>query len=136
MCLLDIMIKLKKDYDFNLIATVQGIGYTRKLQECFLIDSTDNFSERVLLTEYVNKFMLQRSTIYAVSLTSIITENSYSDISSCNSNYLNTEASGMIITNGTIERVYNNENNCFDNYGVFYFTPNKLNHAKTININN
>ena len=43
--------------DFNLNATVQGIGYTRKLQECFLIDSTDNFSERVLLTEYVNKFI-------------------------------------------------------------------------------
>ncbi len=42
---------------FNLNATVQGIGYTRKLQECFLIDSTDNFSERVLLTEYVNKFI-------------------------------------------------------------------------------
>ena len=42
---------------FNLNAEVQGIGYTRKLQECFLIDNTDNFSERVLLTEYVNKFI-------------------------------------------------------------------------------
>ena len=42
---------------FNLDATVQGIGYTRRLQDCFLIDSTDNFSERVLLTEYVNKFI-------------------------------------------------------------------------------
>lgn len=42
---------------FNLNATVQGIGYTRRLQDCFLIDSTDNFSERVLLTEYVNKFI-------------------------------------------------------------------------------
>ena len=42
---------------FNLNATVQGIGYTRKLQDCFLIDSTDDFSERVLLTEYVNKFI-------------------------------------------------------------------------------
>lgn len=43
--------------DFNLNAIVQGIGYTRKFQECFLIDSTGNFSERVLLTEYVNKFI-------------------------------------------------------------------------------
>lgn len=43
--------------DFNLNAIVQGIGYTRKLHECFLIDSTDQFSERVLLTEYVNKFI-------------------------------------------------------------------------------
>ena len=42
---------------FNLNATVQGIGYTRRLQECFLIDSTDNFSERVLLTEYVNAYI-------------------------------------------------------------------------------
>lgn len=42
---------------FNLNATVQGIGYTRRLQDCFLIDSTDNFSERILLTEYVNKFI-------------------------------------------------------------------------------
>lgn len=42
---------------FNLNAVVQGIGYTRRLQECFLIDSSDNFSERVLLTEYVNKFI-------------------------------------------------------------------------------
>ena len=42
---------------FNLEAPVQGIGYTRKFRECFLIDSTDQFSERVLLTEYVNKFI-------------------------------------------------------------------------------
>lgn len=42
---------------FNLNAVVQGIGYTRRLQDCFLIDSTDNFSERILLTEYVNKFI-------------------------------------------------------------------------------
>ncbi len=43
--------------EFNLNSTVQGIGYTRRLQECFLIDSSDQFSERVLLTEYVNKFI-------------------------------------------------------------------------------
>lgn len=43
--------------EFNLNSTVQGVGYTRKLQECFLIDSSDQFSERVLLTEYVNKYI-------------------------------------------------------------------------------
>ena len=43
--------------EFNLNSVVQGIGYTRKLQECFLIDNSDNFSERFLLTEYVNKFI-------------------------------------------------------------------------------
>lgn len=42
---------------FNLNAVVQGIGYTRRLQECFLINNSDDFSERVLLTEYVNKFI-------------------------------------------------------------------------------
>lgn len=42
---------------FNLNATVQGIGYTRRLQECFLIDNSDDFTERVLLTEYVNKYI-------------------------------------------------------------------------------
>ena len=42
---------------FNLNATVQGIGYTRRLQECFLIDNNGEFSERVLLTEYINKFI-------------------------------------------------------------------------------
>lgn len=43
--------------EFNLNALVHGIGYTRKLQDCFLIDSTGNFSERVLLTEYVNNYI-------------------------------------------------------------------------------
>lgn len=42
---------------FNLEATVQGIGYTRKFRECFLIDNSGNFSESVLLTEYVSSFI-------------------------------------------------------------------------------
>ncbi len=42
---------------FNLNSTVQGIGYTRRLQDCFLIDTSGNFSERVLLTEYVNNYI-------------------------------------------------------------------------------
>lgn len=42
---------------FNLNAVVQGIGYTRRLQECFLIDNNGEFSERVLLTEYVNQYI-------------------------------------------------------------------------------
>jgi len=50
--------------EFNLNSTVQGIGYTRRLQECFLIDSTGDFSERVLLTEYVNKFINSELTKY------------------------------------------------------------------------
>ena len=42
---------------FNLEAVVQGIGYTRKFRECFLIDNSGNFSESVLLTEYVSSFI-------------------------------------------------------------------------------
>ena len=50
--------------EFNLNSTVQGIGYTRRLQECFLIDNNDQFSERVLLTEYVNKFIIPELNQY------------------------------------------------------------------------
>ena len=42
---------------FNLEAVVQGIGYTRKFRECFLIDNQGQFSESVLLTEYVSSFI-------------------------------------------------------------------------------
>ena len=42
---------------FNLEAPVKGIGYTRKFRECFLIDSHGQFSESVLLTEYVSSFI-------------------------------------------------------------------------------
>ena len=43
--------------EFNLEAPVKGIGYTRKFRECFLIDSQGQFSESVLLTEYVSSFI-------------------------------------------------------------------------------
>lgn len=43
--------------EFNLEAPVQGIGYTRKFRECFLIDSTGQFSESILLTQYVSSFI-------------------------------------------------------------------------------
>lgn len=43
--------------EFNLEAVVQGIGYTRKFRECFLIDSTGQFSESILLTQYVSGFI-------------------------------------------------------------------------------
>ncbi|CCY27890.1 MAG: ATP-binding protein [Candidatus Faecisoma sp.] len=42
---------------FNMEAPVQGIGYTRKFRECFLIDNKDNFSESVLLSNYVSSFI-------------------------------------------------------------------------------
>ncbi|MBR6136920.1 MAG: DUF87 domain-containing protein [Bacilli bacterium] len=50
--------------EFNLEAPVQGIGYVRKFRECFLIDNSGNFSERVLLTEYVNSFIKEEFDDY------------------------------------------------------------------------
>ena len=49
---------------FNLEAPVQGIGYTRKFRECFLIDSEGQFSESVLLTEYVTSFIDEKFDNY------------------------------------------------------------------------
>ena len=43
--------------EFNLEAPVQGVGYVRKFRECFLIDNSGNFTESVLLQEYINSFI-------------------------------------------------------------------------------
>ncbi len=42
---------------FNLEAPVQGIGYVRKFRECFLIDNTGQFTESVLITQYITSFI-------------------------------------------------------------------------------
>ena len=42
---------------FNLNAIVQGVGYTRKFRDCFMIDTSGNFPESVLITEYVSNFI-------------------------------------------------------------------------------
>lgn len=49
---------------FNLEAVIQGLGYTRKFRECFLIDNSGNFTESVLLTEYVSSFINDRLDNY------------------------------------------------------------------------
>ena len=50
--------------EFNLEAPVRGIGYVRKFRECFLIDNSGNFTESVLLTEYVNSFIKEEYDSY------------------------------------------------------------------------
>ncbi len=50
--------------EFNLEAPVQGVGYTRKFRECFLIDNSGNFTESVLLTEYINSFIKEEYDNY------------------------------------------------------------------------
>ena len=49
---------------FNLEAPIQGIGYVRKFRECFLIDSNGQFTESVLLTEYVSNFIKEEYDNY------------------------------------------------------------------------
>ena len=40
------------------------MGYTRKFRECFLIDNSGNFTESVLLTEYINSFIKEEYDNY------------------------------------------------------------------------
>lgn len=42
---------------FNLEAPVQGLGYVRKFRECFLIDTTGQFTESILITQYITSFI-------------------------------------------------------------------------------
>jgi len=43
--------------ELNLDVEVPGVGYTRSFRKCFEIDSQGQFAERVLITEYINKFI-------------------------------------------------------------------------------
>ena len=49
---------------FNLEAPVQGIGYVRKFRECFLIDNSGNFTESVLMNEYLSSFIKEEYDNY------------------------------------------------------------------------
>ena len=46
-----------KTTEFNLEAEVQGVGYTRKFRECFIIDKEGNFTESILITKYISSFI-------------------------------------------------------------------------------
>ena len=50
--------------EFYLEAPIQGIGYVRRFRECFLIDSTGNFTESVLLTQYLSSFIKEELEYY------------------------------------------------------------------------
>ena len=50
--------------EFNLEAPVQGIGYVRKFRECFLIDNSGNFTESVLMNEYLESFIKEEYDSY------------------------------------------------------------------------
>ena len=42
---------------FNLDAPIEGVGYTRKFRECFTIDRSGEFTESVLITQYITSFI-------------------------------------------------------------------------------
>ena len=43
--------------EFNLEAPVQGIGYVRKFRECFTMNKDGQFTESILVTEYISSFI-------------------------------------------------------------------------------
>ena len=43
--------------ELNLDVEVPGVGYTRQFRKCFEIDSKGEFAERVLIAEYIQKFV-------------------------------------------------------------------------------
>lgn len=43
--------------EFNMEAIVQGAGYTRKFRECFNVDSQGNFTESILISQYIASFV-------------------------------------------------------------------------------
>ena len=53
--------------NFNLEATITGIGYTRKLRECFNIDKLGTFTEGILFTNYVTSFVNEKFDSYEPS---------------------------------------------------------------------
>lgn len=42
---------------FNLESPVQGLGYVRKFRDCFIIDKEGNFTESILVTQYISDFI-------------------------------------------------------------------------------
>ena len=43
--------------EFNMEADVKGAGYTRKFRECFNVDSQGNFTESILISQYIASFV-------------------------------------------------------------------------------
>lgn len=52
---------------FNLEAEVQGIGYVRKFRDCFIIDKEGQFTESILVTNYISSFIDESLDTYEAS---------------------------------------------------------------------
>ena len=53
--------------EFNLEAPIEGIGYVRKFRECFTIDRSGDFTESVLITQYITSFIDESLDNYEAS---------------------------------------------------------------------
>lgn len=59
--------------EFNLEASVQGVGYTRKFRDCFTIDTSGQFPESNLMTEYISSFIKEELENYEAKMTNYYT---------------------------------------------------------------
>lgn len=59
--------------EFSMDTEVQGVGYTRLFRDCFNIDKTGTFTEGILVTEYVSKFVDARFDNFEPSINSYFT---------------------------------------------------------------
>ena len=61
--------------EFNIEAPVQGLGYARKFRECFEIDKSGEFTESILVTQYISRFIHEELDIYEARNTNFYTLN-------------------------------------------------------------
>ncbi|MFV0250317.1 MAG: ATP-binding protein [Bacilli bacterium] len=60
---------------FNIDAPVMGLGYTRKFRECFIINKDGEFTESILIAEYITSFIDETLEQYEASTTNFYTLN-------------------------------------------------------------
>lgn len=59
--------------EFNLESPVQGVGYVRKFRECFIIDKDGEFTESILITNYISGFIKDELDKYEAANTNYFT---------------------------------------------------------------
>ena len=58
---------------FNTEAVVQGVGYTRKFRECFIIDKAGDFVESILITQYIASYINEEYDRYEATTNNYFT---------------------------------------------------------------
>ena len=134
------------DFDFD--STIQGLGYTRSLSECFEIDSNGNFGESVLITEYilshineelemieepVNAFYQMKD--YAQALEFTLISEGFQDNEQLYDDSMLLKVRLQAIMNSKIANVYKSEQYISMDSYVSQLVMNKNTKAQVININ-